>query len=255
MSGVFGAASAFAVFHDEPLKATTGLALQIYLGAMDHLYGERVSTELMQRCISQDTSEFSEHDLQTISPDYAVVVFEAVHADLIRLSNPENHREIITARIFTPDDMDVAFQKVERKLSAINRILHTGNGRVSLDTYESENFLDMRSEYDLLDEERPDFQGRELSRLGILTDFSRAMGTFTLACENYDCTIIDYFDFEIDDRDTNIQRLAAAFQQYQYHRFDEAARWVGQVFCQEGDDERPTHTSIPVRIEFELPLN
>ncbi|KUJ77241.1 hypothetical protein [Ruegeria profundi] len=230
----------------------TGLALQAYLGVMDYAHGPRLSTELMRRCITQDTSVFDETDLDLISDQHLEVVSELIRSDVTRLTDIEQHDEMRRARMFFRDKIDQIRRELEPRASEARSIANAENGRLILNTLDRDIYLNFNSGNEPLDDDRPDFKGRSLTTEAIATDFARSVGTFTLTCSSGTCTITDYFDFEVDGETESYELLASAYRSFRGKQFDMAARDIGQMFCQEGENEKPTETSIPIRIEFEF---
>lgn len=197
LSGCFGVA-AFAVLHEDPVRAMTGLALRAYLGVMEYAHGPRLSTELMRKCITQDTSVFDEADLDLISDQHFEVISELIRADVTRLTDIEQHDEMRRAQVFFRERIDQIRRELEPRASEAQSIANGEEGRLILNTLEGDAYLNSSSDNDPINGDQPDFQGRPLTTEAIATDFLRSVGSFTLTCSSGTCTITDYFDFEVD---------------------------------------------------------
>lgn len=251
-SGI-AAATISATHPDETIKGVIGSSLRLYFSAMETFAGKRMSNALMEKCVTQDREPFTEDNLLLVSPDYVDAVATAVESNLLNLADPENHPEVQTARVFySPANLERAMSKVAPRVHAARNILSTGSGSIVMETMLSKSFLGTTSQNDPLNSERPDRMSNDLDHRAIISDFSRAVGDFTLRCENYKCQILDYFDFEVDTEQSNFDRLIGAGRAYSKGSFDRSATLIGQMFCQEGLNEQPTETSIAVNIDVDL---
>lgn len=251
-SGI-AAATISATYPDETVKGVIGSSLRLYFSAMETFAGKRMSNALMEKCVTQDREPFTEGNLLLVSPNYVPTVAAAIESNLLNLADPENHPEVQTARVFySPANLERAMSKVAPSVQAARDILSNGSGSIVMETMLSESFLGTTSQNDPLNSERPDSLSNDLDQRAIISDFSRAVGDFTLRCENYECRIFDYFDFEVDAEKSNFDRLLGAWRAYSKGNFDGSATLIGQMFCQEGLSEQPTETSIAVNIEVDL---
>lgn len=245
-------------FSDDILKFGAGQAVQLYLDDIESNYGASLSSTLMLKCVNGDVSPFTRSDLDALNPEYASTVEDAIHKELVNKLDLEINTGVSSLKSFglSGDILDESYKKAKVIQNKAQAVFDLKDATVLVNTFESDtNFIQRTDDYYPLHDGIADLKTYNKGRQEILTDFARAMGNFTYICEGdaKTCMITDYFDFEVTPNASNFDLLKSSWHSYNGGNYDEAARSLGQVFCQEGQGEEPTSTSIPILIEVDRP--
>ena len=244
---------------DSAVKSLTGTGVNWYLDDQEEAYGQKLSTTLMRKCVNGDTSTFTREDLDAINPIYGQTLDKTIQLVFSNRLNPENDRDVESDRRWSLDqseNFEETYANALQRAEEAKTIMNNGAGVLNIDTWDEQAFLgDQKFNNNSLRLGLSDVESTDQSLNTLVSDFSRALGVFSIQCgpANEPCYVIDYFDFEVTPDITHSQRLTNAINLFSEGLYDAASQNLGQMFCQEGENEQPTETSIPIRIEVSRP--
>lgn len=244
---------------DSAVKHVTSKGINWYLDDLEGSYGSKVSTTLMKKCVNGDREPFTREDLDAINPLYGQTLDQAVQLVFSNRLDPENDRDVESMKRWSLEEgksfeekYKIALQRAEEARA----ILNGGSGVISVDTWDEKVFLgDQIFVNDHVNTSINDIETADKSSNTLMADFSRALGSFSIKCAAGDkpCYVVDYFDFEVTPNLSHSQRLSSAINMFEGGYYDASSQFLGQMFCEEGENEQPTETSIPIEIEVSRP--